>query len=153
MDGKFVRVVLVDDENHFRLLMKRIVLSLGYRIVGEASHGIDALKLYEKEKPDLMLLDINMPFKEGNEVLAEILKKDKDACVIMMTSVTDSDIIRECITMGAANYILKCNPMKEIGARIKETYTKFSQKRKAADIRNQQYQDYNRKFYMERIHG
>lgn len=125
---KPVRVVIADDEIHLRLLMKSIVLSLGYNVVGEASNGVEALKLFEKEKPDMLLLDINMPLKKGDEVLEEIFRKFPDACVIMMTSVADSETVRKCLKSGAASYILKTKQTKEIRVRIQDTYYKHTHK-------------------------
>ena len=127
-DDKPVRVVIADDEVHLRLLMKRIVLSLGYNVAGEASNGVEALKLFEKEKPDMLLLDINMPLKKGDEVLEEIFRKFPDACVIMMTSVADSATVTKCLELGAANYILKTKQTNEIRVRIQDTYYKHIQK-------------------------
>ena len=127
-DDKPVRVVIADDEINLRLLMKRIVLSLGYYVVGEASNGVEALELFEKEKPDMLLLDIKMPLKKGDEVLEEIFRKFPDACVVMMTSVADSATVRKCLKSGAANYILKTKQTKEIKVRIQETYYKHIQK-------------------------
>ena len=131
-DEKDVRVVLADDENHVRLLMKRIVLGLGYTVVGEAADGQKALELYEKEQPDLLLLDIKMPIMNGDEVLEEIMKQHPEACVIIMTSKSDSDSVKKCIKLGATNYILKSPLINEIRIRIKESYTKFIQKRKTS---------------------
>ena len=81
------KVLIADDEAHVRALMKRIVLSLGCKIVGEATNGVETVELFKKEKPDLLLLDINMPLKNGEEVLEAIMGEFPDAGVIMMTSV------------------------------------------------------------------
>ena len=117
-----VRVIIADDELNIRLLIKKVVLSLGYCVVGEASDGVEAINLYEKEKPDLLLLDIYMPLMEGEAALEDILSHFPEACIIMMTSVADSETVANCIKLGAVNYILKSTPIKEIKIRIKESY-------------------------------
>ena len=124
MENKIVRVLIADDDQNIRLLMRRICLSLGYVVAGEAINGVGAIKLYKQEKPDLLLLDINMPFMEGDEALEKILSNFPDACVIMMTSVADSETVKKCIKLGAVNYILKSTQLKEIKVRIKESYEK-----------------------------
>ena len=56
-----IRVLLVDDEAHVRLFVKGVLASLGCEIAGEAADGRQALELFDKTSPDMVLLDINMP--------------------------------------------------------------------------------------------
>ena len=133
VNKNMVKIIIADDQYNMRLLMKRIVLPLNYMIVGEAANGGAVLDLYEKEQPDILLLDIEMPVKNGVKVLEEVLEKDPEACVIMMTSVADSDIVRQCLKLGAVNYILKTTPVKDIRQRIKETYEKHRLKKSPSD--------------------
>lgn len=116
------KVVLADDEPHVRVLLKTLLASMKCEVVGEASNGEEAVKLFKKERPDLVLLDINMPVKSGIEALKDILHEFPDAFVIMLTSVSDTDSIRQCMELGAANYIRKDNPVVEIKRLIKETW-------------------------------
>ena len=119
---KPLRVLIADDEERIRTLIKRVVLKLGYTIASEAETGLEAIELYRKERPDLLLLDIKMPLKDGDEALGEIISEFPEACVIMMTSVAESDTVKKCIKLGAVDYILKTNPIKSIRDRIVETY-------------------------------
>jgi DNA-binding NarL/FixJ family response regulator len=98
-------------------------------VVGEASNGIEVMELYRQLKPQLLLLDINMPLKAGDEVLKDILQEFPDAFIIMVTSVSDANSVEKCILEGAANYIRKDTPLQEIKQIIKETWVTFYKSR------------------------
>ena len=108
------RVLIADDEAHVRALIKRIVLSLGFELAGEVSNGKDAVEIFRAVQPDLLLLDINMPLKTGYDALKEIMDEFPRALVIMLTSVADYESVEACLGYGAANYILKDNPIRKI---------------------------------------
>ncbi len=117
-----IRVGLADDEIHIRMLMKKVFTSMGCEIVGEAKNGEEAVELYRREKPDIMLLDINMPVKTGDEALRDIVSEFPDAFVIMLTSQADVESVQKCLDAGAANYIRKDTPIAELKEIIKETW-------------------------------
>lgn len=116
------RVVIADDEKHMRLLMKTAITKMNYQVVGQATNGQEAVELFEKERPDLMLLDINMPFKTGDMALQEILGQHPDARVIMLTAVAEMETVEKCINLGAINYIRKDTPISEIAKIIQTTW-------------------------------
>lgn len=124
------RVVLADDEEHSRRLIKAVMTSMKCEVAGEATNGQEAVDLFKSEMPDLLLLDINMPVKTGEEALREIIDHSPDAFVIMLTSVADMESVEQCINIGAANYIRKDTPVQEIKSIIKETWQTFRQKQK-----------------------
>lgn len=108
------RIILADDEIHIRYLVRNIIRVEGYLVVGEANNGEDALALYRQQQPDLILMDINLPLKTGDAVLAEIMREFPRANVVMLTMVADIDMVKRCLELGAADYILKSNPIEEI---------------------------------------
>lgn len=114
------RIALADDETMIRYALKNVVASLAMTCVGEATNGQDAVTLYEKEKPDIMFLDINMPVKNGDQALKDIRAKFPNARIIMLTSVAESEKVQQCIRDGALNYILKTNPLDKIKVMIEE---------------------------------
>jgi two-component system, chemotaxis family, chemotaxis protein CheY len=124
------RVLIAEDESHCRVLLKALVASMNCEVVGEAKTGAEVLSLYRELKPHLVLLDINMPLKTGDEVLKEILGEFPNAFVIMLTSVADLESVERCIALGAANYIRKDTPVAEIRTTIKETWQAFLQERR-----------------------
>ena len=115
------RVILADDEKHIRAMMKAVISSMNCEIVGEAADGQEAVNLYKKEKPDLLLLDINMPQKSGIDGLREIMREFPAATVIMLTSVVDMENVKQCIELGAANYMRKDTSVTEMRQIIKDT--------------------------------
>ena len=122
LEKRKIRVGLADDEIHIRMLMKKVFTSMGCEIAGEAKNGTEAVELYRREKPDIMLLDINMPIKTGDEALRDIVSEFPDAFVIMLTSQADVESVQKCLDAGAANYIRKDTPIAELKEIIKETW-------------------------------
>jgi two-component system chemotaxis response regulator CheY len=104
-------------------------------VVGEARTGDEAIELYRKHRPNLLLLDVNMPIKTGDEVLEELFSTFPEAFVIVLTSVTDMESIEKCLSLGAANYIRKDTPISEIKMIIKDTWkSHLEQPRRAAAV-------------------
>ncbi len=116
-----VRVLLADDEPHVRLTMKAVLTKAGMDVVGEAADGDEAVAQYRLLRPDLMLLDINMPFKTGEESLKEIMDEFPNACVVMLTSVAEMRSINACLTIGASNFVPKDSSLDEILETIRDT--------------------------------
>ncbi len=109
-----VSIITADDEEHIRSVLKVIASSIGCEIVGEAANGGEAIAIYNKLKPDIVLLDINMPIMTGKDALKEIMQADPHAYVIMLTSLSSMDTVKECIAHGARNYILKDNAVEKM---------------------------------------
>jgi two-component system, chemotaxis family, chemotaxis protein CheY len=124
-ERKKPRVVIAEDESHCRVLLKAILTSMNCDVVGEARTGVEAIELFKQLKPHLLLLDINMPNKTGDEALEEIMAEYPRAFVIILTSVADEETIQKCITLGAANYLRKDTSVMEIKQTIKETWRSF----------------------------
>ncbi|MDY6776256.1 MAG: chemotaxis protein CheY [Halobacteria archaeon] len=99
-------VMVVDDSEFMRNLLKQI-LEDEFEIVGEAENGVEAVEMYEEKKPDLVMMDIVMPIRDGIEATAEIKDKNPDANVIMCTSVGQEEKMRKAVEAGADGYITK----------------------------------------------
>ena len=117
-----IRVVIADDEAHFRCILRYVVQKEGMLVVGEAADGQAALDLYRQLKPDLLLLDINMPARNGDEVLLDVLKVSPLAKVIMLTMVDDAEVVQRCLNAGALNYILKSDSTEDISRVLSEAF-------------------------------
>ena len=76
-------------------------------MVGEAADGLEGVKLVEQVKPDIVLLDLDMPTMNGREALAQILAFDPQMAVLMLTVSEDGDDLTECMRLGARGYLLK----------------------------------------------
>ena len=102
-----LRILIVDDAAFMRNFLIDNMKKFGYEIVGEASNGKDAIKLYSQLNPDLVTMDINMPKMNGIEALVEIRKIDNEAKVIMISDIGQHDKIIEAIKHGATDFIIK----------------------------------------------
>lgn len=119
--GTSRRVLIADDEKDSRALLKLMITNMNWQVVAEAANGQEAVDLYLQHRPDLLLLDINMPDKTGEEALEEILNQDPNATVIMLTSVADMQTVEKCIDLGASNYIRKDTHIDGVRAIIQKT--------------------------------
>ncbi len=114
-------ILLVDDEPHIRKFVGLILKQLGASNIVEAGNGQEALAAYERENPDLVLLDISMPIMDGLATLRNLKAVDPDCVVIMLTSIVNRQSIDEALSLGAANYIRKDTPKEEIARALTET--------------------------------
>lgn len=99
-------IIIVDDSKLFKSVMRRI-LGLHFNVVGTGSSGLEAIELYQKHHPDLVLLDITMPNCSGKESLMQIMKIDPEARVVMVSALGDDQTVQECLKLGAKAYISK----------------------------------------------
>lgn len=103
-----IRILVVDDHTLFRRGLVGLLAEMeGFKVVGEASNGQDALTMVESQRPDIVLLDVNMPEMNGIEALAILRKRGLDLPVLMLTiSQFEEDLIG-AIRAGANGYLLK----------------------------------------------
>jgi two-component system chemotaxis response regulator CheY len=120
-----VRVLLVDDERHVRQLIKAVLLPFHGEIVAEAENGAQAVALFQDTRPDLVLLDINMPIKDGRAALREIMAFDPKAVVVMLTSMSDIATVRGCLEEGASHYIRKDTPPSEMRELLTDVWQEY----------------------------
>jgi two-component system, chemotaxis family, chemotaxis protein CheY len=125
IEPKKIRVMVVDDETHVRKLIKTVLISMNCEVVGEAANGRDAVEMFKSLKPNILILDINMPLKSGKETLAEILKRYSNAFVIMLTSLSDKETIEDCINLGASGFIRKDIDIDEMKDIIRKTWKAY----------------------------
>lgn len=117
-DGK---ILLIDDEPHIRKFIGLLLRQLGKPNVIEASNGQEGVEKYQQEKPDLVLLDVNMPILDGIGTLKAIRDHDPEAIVIMLTSLATRQMIEQAAELGASNYIRKDATRDEILAALTQT--------------------------------
>lgn len=101
------RVLIVDDAGFMRSLLKDILTSEGFEVVGEGLDGQDGVEKYAELQPDLVTMDVNMPRLDGRDALESILKQDPNARVIMVTTAGQDEIIKRTLLSGARDFIIK----------------------------------------------
>ena len=101
-----VRVVIAEDEAIVRLDLKETLEEEGYEVVGETGRGDEAVDLVDQLKPDLAILDIKMPGKDGLEAAREIAGPRK-AAVLILTAFSQRDLIEQARDAGALAYLVK----------------------------------------------
>lgn len=103
-----IRILLVDDHTLFRSGLKALLSRQpDFEIVGEASDGLEGVKLAEQLKPDLVLLDLDMPVMSGTEALAQMLASNRELPVVMLTVSEDAEDLKEAFVLGARGYLVK----------------------------------------------
>lgn len=109
-----VSVMVVDDSDAIRMVLKDIVTIGKHSLVGEINTGVGALEEYIKVKPDIVLLDMAMPKKDGVSVLREIIEFNPNANIIMISASDNQETVKECLNLGAKAYILKPFNFQEV---------------------------------------
>jgi two-component system chemotaxis response regulator CheY len=105
--GLSKRVLIVDDALIMRKRIKEIAEQAGWQVAGEAKTGLEAVALYQRERPDLVTLDIVMPEMDGVAALRQIIEFDTQAKVVMISAVNQKKKLTECIRAGAMDFIVK----------------------------------------------
>lgn len=107
MGKKLARVLLVDDNDVMRSLLRSMLRGEDYEVVGEARNGDQGLDMALRLQPDIICLDIEMPLKNGIEVLPALREKLPAARIFMITGHTERAMVQAAIEGGASGYIVK----------------------------------------------
>ncbi len=122
-DGTPYNILIADDSLFVVKLLKQFLTSEGYNIVGAAGDGEEAVELFQANinKVDLVTLDITMPKMDGIGALKKILSIKPDAAIIMISAIGREDLVKEALTIGAKNYVVKPLNREKVLSRIKQT--------------------------------
>lgn len=100
-------VLVCDDAIFMRKMIGDILAQGGYRVVGEAANGVQAIEMYKQLRPDLVTMDIIMPDMGGIDAVREIVKEDPDARILMCSAMGQQALVVEAIEAGARDFIVK----------------------------------------------
>lgn len=114
------KIMIADDSDAIRMVLKDILIIGKHEFVAEASNGLEAFEQFKRTNPDIVLLDVAMPKKDGLTVLREIIAHKPDAKVIMVTASDNQATMKECIRIGAVAYILKPFNFEDVLRKISE---------------------------------
>ena len=103
------RVLIAEDEVFVRLGLKMSVEweKMDMRVIADAANGQQAWDIYEKEHPDIILTDIRMPVMDGMELIRRIRERDRETRIVILSCLEEFQLVREAISMGVSDYILK----------------------------------------------
>ena len=116
-----MKVLLVDDSRTMRAIQRKILHSLGYEDIAEANDGIEGLSQVVAEKPDLILLDWNMPNMDGPTFALKLRETRKDIPIIMVTTEAERTRVIEAIRAGVNNYVVKPFTPQMLTEKIEQT--------------------------------
>lgn len=104
-----IKVMIADDERMVRRTLRAIGKweENGMEIVGEAQNGIEVLEILEKEKPDVLFLDMRMPGLSGSEILEKLGEKEEKPIAVIVSGYDEFEYARTALKYGAVDYILK----------------------------------------------
>ncbi|MDX1532993.1 MAG: response regulator [Nitrosopumilaceae archaeon] len=114
------KVLIADDSPSIRILLKDILVMGDHEVVGEAIDGEDAIQKFAELNPDVLLLDLAMPKKDGLQVLKELNPKNPKMKVIVITANGSNQVFQDCMKNGASGYIDKPFDIKEVLDQIAE---------------------------------
>lgn len=101
------RILITDDAAFMRHMLRNILEKAGYEVTGEAANGNECVQAYKDLRPDVAILDITMPQKDGIEAAREIRAFDPDAKIIMCSALGNETKIVEALEAGAKDFIVK----------------------------------------------
>jgi two-component system chemotaxis response regulator CheY len=119
-----MRILLVDDSRTIRNIQKNVLAQLGHTDVVEAADGVEALKQLSAGRPDLMLVDWNMPNMDGITLVRNVRQTDKTLPMIMVTTEAEKTRVIEAIKAGVNNYVVKPFTAETLSEKIQQTMTK-----------------------------
>ena len=107
MENERIRIIVADDEPVTKMDLRELLVSAGYEGVAEASDGLDAVELCRQYRPDLILMDVKMPFLDGLSAARMIHEEGLAGAIIMLTAYSERDFIDRAKSCGVGGYLVK----------------------------------------------
>lgn len=114
-----IRALVVDDHDLFRRGLRELLEEQGIRVIGEAATGSDAVALAARARPDVVVMDLNLPQASGIEATRELLATNPQARVLVLTVASDERTVLDALIAGACGYMLKDATIEEIAAGVR----------------------------------
>ncbi len=102
-----IKVLIVDDAIFMRIMLRDMLEKNGFKVIGEAADGIEAIEKYKSLNPDIVTMDVTMPQLNGIDALKEIIKYDASAKIIMCSAMGQQLMVMDSIKAGAKDFIVK----------------------------------------------
>ena len=118
-----IRILIVDDHAIVREGQRALIdTEPGMEVAGEAADGVEAVDMAHRLQPDVILLDLLMPRKDGIEAIEEIKAENPEARILVLTSFTEDERVYAAVRAGAMGYLLKDPSPREILTAIRQVY-------------------------------
>jgi two-component system chemotaxis response regulator CheY len=117
-EGDMAKCMIVDDSLFQRKSLSRLVTQLGWEVASEASNGREAVELYRRQRPDLVLMDLLMPEMEGTDAVGKIIEHDRNAKIVIVSSLGYDEIVDKAISLGAKQFITKPVDFREAADKL-----------------------------------
>ncbi len=131
------RVLIAEDEALIRLDLAEMLREEGYDVVGEAGDGQEAVELAEQLRPDLVIMDVKMPRRDGIDAAAEIAAK-RIAPIVVLTAFSQRDLVEKARDAGAMAYLVKPFSISDLIPAIEVAVSRFAEvtelEREVADL-------------------
>lgn len=111
-------VLIADDSMFMRKRLADILADAGHEVVGEAEDGEEAINMFRGLQPELVMLDITMPERNGIGALNHIMSTSPEANVIMCSALGEETVVQECIDTGAKAFVVKPFDPDEVVAAV-----------------------------------
>ena len=121
-----MRVVIAEDETLIRMDLAEMLADEGYEVVGQAADGQQAVELAERERPDLVILDVKMPVLDGIAA-AERIAAQRIAPVVMLTAFSQRDLVERARDAGAMAYLVKPFSQSDLAPAIEMAVSRFAE--------------------------
>lgn len=130
-----MKILIVDDETYERILIEKCVdwEEKGFQIAGSVSTAQEALEVFEREQPDMIFTDINMPLMDGLELSHKIRETNKQVKIVIITGYRDFEYARKAIKIGVEDFLLKpiaAEELEKTAEKVKQDLLKEREKQK-----------------------
>ena len=113
------RILIVDDHKLFAEAIRSALEEAGVDVVDVATNAHETLNAVSRHEPDLVLMDLGLPDANGFEVGQELLERDPDVKVLIVTAVTDPDLVRDSVGAGFSGYVTKDTPIVQFVSSVR----------------------------------
>ncbi len=126
------RVLIAEDEALIRLDLSEMLADEGFQVIGEAGDGVQAVQLARELRPDLVIMDVKMPKKDGIDAAAEIVA-EQIAPVVILTAFSQRDLIERARDAGAMAYLVKPFSQSDLLPAIELAVSRFAERKALED--------------------
>jgi response regulator NasT len=131
MSNKSLRVLIADDESIIRMGLRTILTELGHTVYS-AADGVEAVSLAHREQPDIALLDIRMPFRDGLEAAAEILRQ-RPIPIVILTAYNEGSLLDRAAELPVQGYLTKPVKRDDLVTTIRVAMAQFNSQRQLTE--------------------